>query len=491
MTLRHRLLLVYLIVVFLSAATVGVAIFELNHAHTIMSDLQAWNGLMLKFEKLKQRWPPPPDVPPEELEYYDLKSELVHLFRFLAAAPPDDTESETLVVPRELANQVRAKLNDVYRACDQWERLPADQREPQSDAVRRALDGVRVILESELSTLNLKADTQSIRTRILLVIVGFLMLLHVVTIGSLLRRWLLWPMERLNRQVEALARDEAPSEPLLTSPREMARLALALDRARQSLGMLRQQLLDAERLTVIGQMAAQLAHNLRNPLANIRAAAQLTLRQTDNTDRLKERMTDIMVSVDRLNRWVMGLMEIARRDPTLTKTVDVVPTVQEAIQAVAGELAPKELVLTTDVPREGLVCAHDPATLEHALVAMLVNAIEASPLGGTIQVRVEPVEYSSGISVCRISVIDQGMGLPPDCPDRIFEFSYSTKQRGMGLGLALARQALKRQGGNTQAFNNPDGGATVCVELPRQREPVSPGKAEPQPKTVVSSAARN
>jgi C4-dicarboxylate-specific signal transduction histidine kinase len=253
--------------------------------------------------------------------------------------------------------------------------------------------------------------------------------------------------------------------------------------------MYRQQLLDAERLTVIGQMAAQLAHNLRNPLASIRAAAQMTLRQSTDGEKLEQRMADIIESVDRLNRWVMGLMEVARRDPTLTKTVDVVPTVLEATRAVAGELAPKELVLATEAPREGLVCAHDPATLEHALVAMLVNAIEASPLGATIQVRVEPVIYSNEVSVCRISVCDQGMGLPADCPDRIFEFSYSTKQKGMGLGLALARQALKRQGGSTQAFNHPDGGAVVCVELPIQREVFLPETAEPQPQTVVSSAA--
>ena len=59
-----------------------------------------------------------------------------------------------------------------------------------------------------------------------------------------------------------------------------------------------------------------------------------------------------------------------------------------------------------------------------------------------------------------------GSGLPRDEPERIFEFSYSTKQRGMGLGLALARQALQRQGGSAHAFNNEHGGATVYIELP-------------------------
>jgi signal transduction histidine kinase len=482
MTLRRRLLLVYSIVVALSAATVGAAIFELHHAHRIIRDLQAWNGLMLKFDRLKSRWPPPAEM---QLEYYDLKDELARLFLFMAAAPEDEYDPQAPAIPAELANRVRMALNEVHRKYDQWSKLAsAEERSAQTETVRIALDRLKAILESELFELNLEADTQSIRTRILLVIVGFLMLLHVVTVGSLLRRWLLWPMEQLNRQVEALGRDAGPPEPLLQSPREMALLATALDRARESLGQYRQQLLDAERLTVIGQMAAQLAHNLRNPLASIRAAAQLSQRQKPDGESFSQRMSDIISSVDRLNRWVMGLMEVARRDPTLTRDADVVPTVLQAADAVKSELQAKEIVLEVDTPSDGLVCAHDPATLEHALVAMVVNAVEASPLGGRITISV-----AQAPSACLIEVRDQGTGLPVDCPERIFEFSYSTKQKGMGLGLALARQALKRQGGTTYAMNNPQGGATVGVELPLHRGAGTHGTPVAVPDMAASSSA--
>ena len=113
----------------------------------------------------------------------------------------------------------------------------------------------------ELGQLNLEAAQQEMRSRLLLALVILLTALHVLAIGSLLRRWLLWPMEQLGRQVEALARDEPPAEPLLTRPLEMANLAEALDRARRSLRAYQEQLLEAERLTTIGQLAAQLAHN--------------------------------------------------------------------------------------------------------------------------------------------------------------------------------------------------------------------------------------
>jgi len=307
---------------------------------------------------------------------------------------------------------------------------------------------------------------------------------HVVLIGSLLRRWLLQPMQRLGAQVQALARDEPPDRPLITAPPELAGLAEALEAARCSLGSMRAQLIESERLTTIGQFAAQLAHNLRNPLATIRATAQLAARRHGDKDELREGMQEIIASVDRLNQWIAGLMEVAREGPTRVCEADVRPVLQRVADSLRPEFDKKELTLTVEVPDAPLVCEHDPATLEHALVAMLINAVEASPLGGRVVLRAErkaAVNASEHVAVCRIAVRDEGAGLPAEHPDRIFEFSYTTKLRGMGLGLALARQALQRQGGRAGASNNPDGGATVYVELPIPAQPVASSGA---PETI-------
>lgn len=124
MTLRRRLLLVYLIVVLLSVATVGAAVFELHHARTLFQELQDWNRLVLNFEKLKSAWPPPPTVSPEE---FDLRDELAQHFLYLASEP------EYLDVDR-----VREALNEVYRQYDRYDRRRKASDRPTNDQADRA-----------------------------------------------------------------------------------------------------------------------------------------------------------------------------------------------------------------------------------------------------------------------------------------------------------------------------------------------------------------
>ena len=452
MTLRHRLLLVYSIVVLLTVATVGVAVFELRQARQILADVHHWYGIVQDVQDLRDRLP-------ASTEDSDTAAEAFQ--RTLTGQAFTLTQVGDYID----IDRVREALFDVFKANREWQNAQSLDRTASPAPVRESLDHLAQVVDQEVEKLNDKAKRQDERTRVFLFVVVTLTAMHVAVIGWLLRRWLLRPMEQLNNQVEALARDEPPGEPLLTAPLEMARLAQAMDRARQSLGDMRERLLQTERLTTIGQFAAQLAHNLRNPLASIRAAAQISARRAARDPGDTELMNDIIASVDRLNRWIEGLMEVARRQPTPLKSEDVLPVVYRARDGLVGELTAKELRVELDVPSSPVICPHDPATLEHALVAILTNAVEASPLGAPIHIVVETLKIQ-GIFQCRIRVMDEGAGLPADQPGRIFDFAYTTKQRGMGLGLALAREALERQGGSVGAVNRPEGGASVYIDLP-------------------------
>jgi signal transduction histidine kinase len=474
MSLRYRLLLVYLIVVLLTAATVGVALLELRHSRQIISDLQHWNGVVLSVERLRTAFereallpllsgPAPPAG--EGLDFATLLSDARKSLDF------DLARWHLQVVEREYRTWRRLAGGGQTQPATITGENPqtgpsSGEKEPtlaeQTELVRRALTRTVWFLGGTQTEIVNEADEQSSRTTALLNLVAALLALHVLMVGWLLGRWLLVPMSRLNRQVEALARDAPPGEPLLTAPPEMANLALALERARVSLGEMRARLIESERMTALGQFAAQLAHNLRNPLASIRALAQVAARHDPGDGYVRERMGEIVASVDRLTRWIGGLMEVVRREATPASQGDIVPTLHRVREALIAELAAKDLTLELDAPVGQVLCPHDPDTLEHALIGVVVNAIEASPVGGIITIRV----LVNVDGMCRISVIDQGSGLPPHDPERIFDSSYSTKQQGMGLGLALTRLALERQGGRTGAMNNPSGGATVYIEIP-------------------------
>ncbi|MDM8006105.1 MAG: ATP-binding protein [Phycisphaerae bacterium] len=473
MSLRYRLLLVYLIVVLLTAATVAVTLLELRHSSRIIADLQHWQEAVLRLERLRTAFEREalspfgvsPVPPPEGLDFEKLLAETRNLLDFDLARWHLQVVARDYREWQELARRSATRPANPARAVLQTAPSSPAEEDPlsvQTGVVRRTLQRTVWFLEGKQTEVMNEANEQTSRTMAMLNIVLALLALHVLMVGWLFGRWVLAPMARLNRQVEALAQDSPPDEPLLTAPPEMANLAEALDDARISLGEMRNRLVESERLTAVGHFAAQLAHNLRNPLASIRAVAQVTARHDAGDGQIRDRMAEIIVSVDRLNRWIGSLMEVVRQEATALQMADVLPVIHRVQEALSVELSAKDLTCHLEASPGEFVCLHNPDTLEHALVAMAVNAIEASPVGGRITVRVERTPRG----MCRISVMDGGPGLPRDDPEIIFDSSFSTKEQGLGLGLPLVRLAVDRQGGATGAMNNPDGGAIVFVELP-------------------------
>lgn len=477
MSLRYRLLLVYLIVVLLTAATVAVALLELRHSSRIIADLEHWQEAVLRVERLRTAFErealspfgASPVPPPEGLGFEKLLAETRNLLDFDLARWHLQVVARDYREWQELARRSATRpANATTPVAETAPSSPAeeDPLSTQAGIVRGTLQRTVWFLEGKQTEVMNEANEQTSRTMAMLNIVLALLALHVLMVGWLFSRWVLVPMARLNRQVEALAHDLPPDEPLLTAPPEMANLARALDRARISLGEMRNRLVESQRLTAVGQFAAQLAHNLRNPLASIRALAQVAARHDAGDGRIRDRMAEIIASVDRLNRWIGSLMEVVRQETATLRVADVLPVIHRVHEALSAELSSKDLTWRVEAPAGGLVCLHNPDTLEHALVAMTVNAIEASPVGGQITIKAEQTTNET----CRISVMDRGPGLPQDDPEIIFDSSYSTKERGLGLGLSLMRLALARQGGTTGAMNNPDGGAVVFIELPMSNQ---------------------
>lgn len=218
----------------------------------------------------------------------------------------------------------------------------------------------------------------------------------------------------------------------------------------------------AERLYALGQLSAGLAHEIRNPLASIEGAAAVVQRERESEERRREFLDIIRKESRRLNQLLTNFLSFARPSPPDLKTVEIGGLLDSVIVLAqhAGETRRRDLKKDIQPGLSRLEC--DPEQLKQVLLNLVMNAIQATPHGGTVLLAAR----EDGNKVT-IDVHDQGCGISHDCLDRIFDPFFTTKETGTGLGLSLAHQIVSQHGGTlTVARNSPDG-VTMRVSLPR------------------------
>jgi len=222
-----------------------------------------------------------------------------------------------------------------------------------------------------------------------------------------------------------------------------------------------QRLRKRERLAVIGQIAASIGHELRNPLGVIRSSTYLLRRYTDQAKALRH-VDKIEHQVDRCTRIIEGLLELTRERPVDRRPVDLARLVDEAAAALrdAGVLGEDAaIVFEADDPTATRLLA-DPPMLGQLLSNLLENALVAGEARRVV-VRATRTADAHVLEVC-----DDGKGFPPEILQRAFEPLVSTRPHGTGLGLSLVMAIARRHGGTAEAANRTEGGARVTVTLP-------------------------
>ena len=221
-----------------------------------------------------------------------------------------------------------------------------------------------------------------------------------------------------------------------------------------------------ERLAALGEMAAGVAHELRNPLSSIKGLALLLKSKfTDNsTDR---EAADILVrEVERLNRSIGELLDYARPDRLEKATVSLNEIVGKALTLLRVDADAAGIQIVTEYcPPPDLVHA-DQDKLSQVFLNLLLNAIQAMKSGGTLQV--VTVRDPGQQLLCRIQ--DSGCGIEADLLPKIFDPYVTTKSSGTGLGLAMSVKIIEEHGGRIDISSTPGQGTTVIVALPAWQE---------------------
>jgi signal transduction histidine kinase len=225
---------------------------------------------------------------------------------------------------------------------------------------------------------------------------------------------------------------------------------------------LERQLAQGERLAALGQMAATVAHEVKNPLSAIKSIAEVMREDKGLSEDYARDLKLIVGETDRLSRSVTQLLSFARITPSSvspTRADELVGTVVELFRAEAGERGIEIVcLLNTQTVMDGGASA----AIRDALSNLLINAMQATPTGGRVI-----VEAGAEANALLVVVTDSGPGISRDLRERIWEPFFTTKQRGTGLGLAIVRKRTEEVGGTASLASSQNGeGARFELRLP-------------------------
>jgi signal transduction histidine kinase len=230
-----------------------------------------------------------------------------------------------------------------------------------------------------------------------------------------------------------------------------------------------------EALAAVGQAAAQVAHEIKNPLGSIRLGVAMLRDMT----RDREAITTIDLverGIEHLSKLTLDVTQFSRRRQLTLDDVDLAELLNESLDLVAEKLREKRTPVERHFPAEPVQGHWDEDQLRQVFVNLLANAVDAGPAESPVRVSAERVTLSAGdrrngeggrqVTGARVSITDRGLGMDERTRARIFEPFFTTKKKGTGLGLAIAKQIVEQHGGRITVDSAPGEGTRFTIELP-------------------------
>ena len=240
----------------------------------------------------------------------------------------------------------------------------------------------------------------------------------------------------------------------------------AIKQAEAELARTQEELVKTERLAALGELAAVVAHEVRNPLASIFNSLSSLRRQLTLRGDAAILFGILEEEAERLNRTVGDLLNYVRPLEPERREEDLVELARDAVRQVTSQTGRASIEAEISAKTEIAPFLGDPVLLRIALVNLVVNAVQAMPDGGRVTVELDAARVGERDAVS-ITVRDTGRGIPPQDLARVFEPFFTTRPSGTGLGLALVRRIVEAHDGTITAASDPPRGASFTIVLPR------------------------
>lgn len=252
---------------------------------------------------------------------------------------------------------------------------------------------------------------------------------------------------------------------------EFGEVANSFNEMAHSLKKQMQEMQRTEQLRICGEMAAGLAHEIRNPLAGMKVSIEVLLSELDIEEKDREVLQKIIEQIRHLELLMKNLLNYARPVAAQPINVDVNKILEKTVYFVE-----KHPSFISGNPRKQIIREFDqhlpeifgdPQQLQQVFLNILLNAAEAIPEGGKITVKTCPDGNAKTVA---IEISDTGKGIPAELMEKIFQPFFTTKGKGTGLGLAVSKRIVEEHGGGIEVSNNDSAGVTFAITLPVKAE---------------------
>jgi signal transduction histidine kinase len=317
------------------------------------------------------------------------------------------------------------------------------------------------------STAEAMAAVSEIRTRWILVIVTILLI--GLAVATLLARQFMRPLDEVTRATASIASHPDEELPLLPvrSRNEVGQLTESFNKMTVALTRSQEEALSAAKFAFAGELAAMVAHEVRTPMTVMRSSAQLLADPASRGTAGNEELVDTIVAeVDRVERVVNGLIQLARPVEQRLEATLLVDLLARAIDFTAAEAERRQIRLSADFADSNPPARCDSEQIYQVALNLIVNALQVLEPGGHIRVSTIPA-FDGTVG---FEVADDGPGLPPEIGDRIFQPFVTGREGGTGLGLAFVERIVKSHRGRITVRSKHGEGTVFEVRLPIAEE---------------------
>lgn len=362
-----------------------------------------------------------------------------------------------------------------------WERLddlPAEQKNREIKLAIRVLESEARPQAVQLYNYNSKQIDESeknLRRTVkwiawALVIVGSVGSLGGILLGYGVARALRQSIYQLSVRIRDAADRLRQDIPTVTIEKDgidflneqMQYLVREIDQVVARLHQREREVLRAEQLAAVGQLAAGVAHELRNPLTAVKMLVQTSREELEAKGVASEDLQIIEHEIRRLERCLQTFLDFARPPKMERRTVDLSGIIDQAFALINGRAKKQKVELRFVPPPAPVILEADADQVRQLLVNLAMNALDAMPHGGQLSI----TAARAGNNQVEVRVTDTGPGIAHEVMPRLFEPFASGKETGLGLGLVVSRRIAEEHGGTLEADNVPHGGACFVLRLP-------------------------